>query len=553
MSRGWTGGTRSEDENWQRQWAGQAWQGQGWRTLSSGGSGAPAQSSGAGGGGAPAQGTWSSGWSSAGGSWRDRGYQSSSRAPGQAARGGQRRNDERTDAEKNQAAYGRVDPVLGDDDSRYLIRLRWPGHFFRTLPNKGQPGDLDSLKAAAADLETEIHFRVRTNRLSVRAGGRGSLASRDPASGNTGGWRGNFLTVIGQDVDCCREIVLMAIRVAETVPANSAAVIRKLRQSFLYEGPAQEAPQKSAGISVGAPTGQLAFNADPVGNLPSDRDSDADPTDDDDDNRSSASHGADLPDQGADVIPEPLGSAAGPPLPPTSESPPPQPPAPQPPAPPVPAAAGPTAGSHPAAERLQAPPAPPAPAAARTLPPPARPAPSAASSDVAAAGLDVAAAGPAEEPLTPPPRTSPPPAWPATAAAQATACSQPAAEGSQVPLAAAVTTQRRQQLDFATVVRGLVHELAAVNAEGDRMARHADTILDAWQRNPESCDAESPEAAAFLSKQPLLRMAICVNCLRRDDQLKLALPFLCLFLAGFRSVRSLSFPAVRTSITHRSW
>ena len=96
--------------------------------------------------------------------------------------------------------------------------------------------------------------------------------------------------------------------------------------------------------------------------------------------------------------------------------------------------------------------------------------------------------------------------------------------------------------DFVDGLQGDVVALAAVSPEGDRLARQAQVAMDIWQQNPESFAGELPEAEEYLTRLPMLRVAICITCLKREDQLKQTLPVLCLFIAQIRSARSSAHP-----------
>jgi len=355
---------------------------------------------------------------------------------------------------------------------------------------------LDSLRASAADFEVEIKFRERTNRLPVWAGGRGALALRDAASGNTGGRRGNFLTVIGPDVDSCREVVLLAIRAAETVPANSAAAIRKIRKAFSYEGPVLEAPGISSGIGGGAPTGRQVATAGPAGCDEADSDSDSDASEAEDDFGDAALCGpADIPDQTAETLALP-GSAS---------------------------AAAEQAGA--ALFSLTAGP--------QGLPP----------AQSSQAPLAPAVTLEAPMPLSPP--AAPPMPWPARLLPTPTGRWQRLPGQAPPPLPPIGTEEHhlwQMRRDFVDGLRGDVINLAAAGPEGDRLARRAQVAMDIWKQHPESFAGDSPEAEAFLTRLPTLRVAICITCLKRDDQLKQTLPILCLLIARIRSERSSAHP-----------
>lgn len=67
-----------------------------------------------------------------------------------------------------------------------------------------------------------------------KKGGLGARMTRDVESGNSGGRRGHVVSVIGPDVESCRE--MLAIRAAEIRQSNCAADIRHIRCGFVYQG-----------------------------------------------------------------------------------------------------------------------------------------------------------------------------------------------------------------------------------------------------------------------------------------------------------------------------
>lgn len=272
----------------------------GWRHGSSGG-GAPAQgaqgggwsignrSSSRGDRGSSSTRGWSSGWGSGRGSSSSAGIEGE---PGRGRGSGRKRKTTGAHGSESLRAFGRIDPV-SEDDTRYLIRMRWPGPFFTTLPPAGEAGDLASLKAAATELEAELVFRERGNRLPRKKGGLGARALRDTVTGNTGGHRGNFLTVIAPDVDSCRELVMKAIRSAEMCRNNSAATIRWIQRHTVFQGCMQDGLE----FGGGAPTPLLALTDGNADDKDDSSESYTDASEPETESVSETDSGTDIPDE----------------------------------------------------------------------------------------------------------------------------------------------------------------------------------------------------------------------------------------------------------------
>jgi len=139
-----------------------------------------------------------------------------------------------------------------------MIRQLWPGRTFGTMMEEGPPGEMDSLNAFAKESEAETASCERGSCLSRKRGGRRERLFRDVKSKNTGG-HGNLFTVIGPDVDSCREIVLQAIRAVEMCPGWGK------RQGLASQGPRVEAPSIGGGAPAGQPAARDATAAGCIG------------------------------------------------------------------------------------------------------------------------------------------------------------------------------------------------------------------------------------------------------------------------------------------------
>jgi len=110
------------------------------------------------------------------------------------------------------------------------------------------------------------------------------------------------------------------------------------------------------------------------------------------------------------------------------------------------------------------------------------------------------------------------------------------------PPAAAAPRQEveewERRRDFCEAVMNNCDEFVTLGAAGDSLARRIELVLGNWLQYPERRFDMSGAAGTLLGKQPQLRVALCVTCLKRDDQLKQTLPTLCMFMARIRPARS---------------
>jgi len=91
---------------------------------------------------------------------------------------------------------------------------------------------------------------------------------------------------------------------------------------------------------------------------------------------------------------------------------------------------------------------------------------------------------------------------------------------------------------FAHAVLDSLSDIVSEGAAGDCLARRLIISLDNWTVHPERRFWVSDAAGTLLGQQPLLRAALCMTCMKRDDQLKQTLPTLCMFMARIRPAAS---------------